>query len=580
MSADSRRKIAVSFLIVLTVLSGNGLLFAEANAHDYSLQREGVSDLSFGTISDFNLSALTSQSVDPVNSFPGQLVNLSYYLGTTSPSASYFEITVTLNYSSYCTLNAVPTLMTSLNPSGYYLLFSFETPNDEPGTWWNVGYQIVPVESSTIQTETTANLYAQGTQVWMKYPTETMGGSYMVTGGANFTFSTNVTGIQLFPENPQSAIIVSTQVNSWRFSAGTIKVNFSLYEQVGSGASTVPPFISAVVSYNTISSVVTTGDPLYVVGPRLNLIQGNGAYLMGITSGQIAQITNAVNQSLSIPISQLNAAVVSINGDTASINTNFGTMIVSLKNVNATINSVKDGQVTITSDLGTITTSLSSLNATITSANLGIIEIGTSLGDITTSINSINSSLKAINGTMATVQTQIGTIITSLSSINATISSIDNGMASVNTSIGRINVSLKSLNSTIISLSGDTATLTTSVGEINTSLNSLNTSIFSSSVDIPWFNSTYASIETCLGNISGTITDVSNNTATIETALGVVTTSVENIKASTAGDPAPFGSFTLYDLTVVSLLIVLLIIAALAMLNSRNTLKIIGDRDK
>jgi methyl-accepting chemotaxis protein len=580
MSANSRKKIAVSFLIVVTMLSGTGLLFAETNAHDYSLQQEGANDLSFSTIADFTPSAYTSQSVDPINSFPGQLVNLSYYLGTTSPSASYFEITVTLNYSSYDTLNAVPTLMTSLNPSGYYLLFSFETPNDEPGTWWNVGYQIVPVDISTIQTETTANLYAQGTQVWMKYPSVISGSDYMVPGGANFTFSTNVTGIRLFPENPQSSIIVSSQVNSWRFEAGTLKVNFSLYEYVGPSASTVPPFISAVVSYNTISSVVITGDPLSVVGPRLNLIQGNGAYLMGITSGQIAQITNAVNQSLSIPISQLNAAVVSINGDTASINTNFGTMIVLLKNINATINSVKDGQVTVTSDLGTITTSLSSLNATITSVNLGIIEIGSSLGDITTSITSINSSLKAINGTMATIQTEIGTIITSLNSINATISSIDHGMAIVNTSIGRINTSLKSLNSTIITLSGDTATLTTSVGEINASLNSLNTSIFSSSAGIPWLNLTYASIETCLGNISGTIINVSNNTATIETSLGAVTTSVEDIKAGTARDPASFGPFTLYDLIVISLLAVLLIVAALAMLNSRNTLKIIGDKDR
>lgn len=245
-------------------------------------------------------------------------------------------------------------------------------PNDQPGTWWNVEYQIVPMELTTIQTAVTSNLLSQGDQIRMTYPTASSGGDFMFGGGANFTFASNVTGITLYPANPQESIIISTQINHWNFVGDTLKVNFSLYENVPSGGPTTPPYINALITYNSSTTIETAGDPSVESGPFVELIQGDGAYLMGITSGQIAEITNSVNQSLAVPISQLNAAVTSINGDVANLQTSFGKMTVLLSTINATVSSVENGQVSVLTSLGTVSTSLSSLDASIISVNWGL----------------------------------------------------------------------------------------------------------------------------------------------------------------------------------------------------------------
>ena len=516
----------------------------------------------------------------PMNVFPGQLVNESYFLGSTSPSADYYEVTVTLNGSSYETLDAFPTYLTSLNPAGYYLLFSFVMPNDEPGMWWNVGYQILPITITTLQESRESTILVTGVSIWMQYPTESIGGNYIVKGGANFSFSTNATAIQIYPANPQYTIIVSAQVNSWKFVDGTVEVFFSLYENIGTeNGQTAPPSMTVLVSYNANSSETEFGSLISSPGYSITLIQGNGAYLIGITSSQIAEITNSLNQSLSIPISQLNAAIVSINGNIATLQTSFGSMKTKLDEINATIISIENGQVTLATDFGDMQTSLASLFSTITSISAGQAAISTEIGRMTASLNSLNASFEGMNGSEAVIKTDIGSVTTSLSSINATTYAIHQGMAEMNTSIGDVQVSLRSLNSSIVEVSGYTAEIMTYAGELNTSLSELNASIFSSNVGIPWLNGTYTEIETSLGNISGTITNVSNDTASISTDLGVVKASVNSIKSFdsqiTSADPP-----SLFELVVIALLGGILVVPSLAMLSSRSTLKIMGDKVK
>ena len=515
-----------------------------------------------------------------MNVFPGQLVNESYFLGSTSPSADYYEVTVTLNGSSYETLDAFPTYLTSLNPAGYYLLFSFVMPNDEPGMWWNVGYQILPITVNSLPISRQSTLSIIGSQIWMQFRTESMAGNYFIEGKANFSFSSNITSIQLFPTNPSDAVIVSTQVNSWKFVNDTIEVDFSLYENIGSeNGETTPQSLTVLIDYNITSTETVVGGVITCPGFSVTLVQGNGAYIMGITPGQIAQITNSLNQSLSIPISELNAEIVSINGGIATLQTSFGTMYTRLSEINATVTGIEDGQATIVTNVGTLQVSLASLVTAISSVNAGQAEISTDIGTISASLSSLNASFEGMNKSDAIIKTDVGSIATSLSSINATVCYIHQGMAEMNTSIGDVQVSLRSLNSSIVEVSGYTAEIMTYAGELNTSLSELNASIFSSNVGIPWLNGTYTEIETSLGNISGTITNVSNDTASISTDLGVVKASVNSIKSfdsqMTSADPP-----SLFELVVIALLGGILVVSSLAMLSSRSTLKIMGDKVK
>ncbi len=580
MSNNSDRKLVISILVVVIVFGGLAFILSDQSNAGSKWQQTTPSNFETAPDTDGSSISLSPVQTGPMNAFPGQLINESYFLGATIPSASYYEVTVTLNGSSYETVDAVPTYVSFLTPVGYYLLFSFVMPNDQPGMWWIVGYEFLPITIMTVITQGQTTLTTQGTQLWMQYPSESMGGNYIIQGGGNFTFSSNVTAIQLYPANPQGSVIVSAQVNSWNFSSNVIRVKFSLYENIGSpNGPTTPPIAFASVTYDVTSVSSTMGSLISQSGYRITLTEGNGAYLMGITSNQIAEITSSINQTLSVPISQLNAAVVAINGDVAEIQTSFGTMTAQLRTINATIESVKNGQAIIATNVGTMQTSLSSLSTTITSISAGEAEIVTNIGTVTASLNSLNASFEGINGTDAVISTEIGSIKVSLNSINATIFSIHMGMVEMNTSIGTVEVSLKSVNASIVSITGDTAKIMTSAGEINASLSDLNTSIFGSGSGIPWLNNSYAVIETCLGNITGTITNVSNNTASIATNLGVVTASVNSIKSQSgnglSGDPP-----SLFDIIVILLLGALTIISTLAMLSSRSTLKIMGDKVK
>ena len=176
-----------------------------------------------------------------------------------------------------------------------------------------------------------------------------------------------------------------------------------------------------IYTTNTISSSVETtvvSTSTHYMSPAngafVKLISGNGALLTGISQGQIAQITAAVNSSISaslqIPLSELDASISSINGTIAYLKTSFGTMESSLSSLNATIVALNGTVVTLRTTLGTVKTSLSSLNATVTVLSGNTADIKTSVGALTGNVTSISGNVATIKTSLGTLQATVGNV--------------------------------------------------------------------------------------------------------------------------------------------------------------------------
>ncbi len=158
-------------------------------------------------------------------------------------------------------------------------------------------------------------------------------------------------------------------------------------------------------------------------GVFLGLVSGNGALVTGISQNQVAQITAAVNSSisasLSVPLSELNAKISSINNTVVYLNTSFGTMKSSVTALDASITALNGTVVTLETTVGTVQTSLSSLNATLESMNGKVATVETSVGTLTGNVTSIN-------GRVVTIQTSLGTLKMGVNSLQNKTSNIVN----------------------------------------------------------------------------------------------------------------------------------------------------------
>lgn len=179
--------------------------------------------------------------------------------------------------------------------------------------------------------------------------------------------------------------------------------------------------ISGSITTTTVTSVFHRMAPGN--GAFVELVSGNGAMITGISSGQIADITAAVNSSISaslkVPLSQLNATISSIEGSLATIKTSFGTMQTSLTALNASIAAVNGTLATLNTSIGTVTTSLSSINATVISIKGGV-------GTVQTSIGTLTGAVTSISGNAVTIQTSVGTLKADLSSVNSKLDNVTN----------------------------------------------------------------------------------------------------------------------------------------------------------
>ena len=110
-------------------------------------------------------------------------------------------------------------------------------------------------------------------------------------------------------------------------------------------------------------------------------------------------------QAILSHLSSLDAEIVSVQGDTATIKTNLGNVTTSLSNINAQIVSLQGNVATISTNLGT-------LNGTVTSVNNGVATIQTSLGTLEVSDQGVkNSSDTTGNYALAALALSIISII-------------------------------------------------------------------------------------------------------------------------------------------------------------------------
>jgi hypothetical protein len=443
------------------------------------------------------LTISSAQGLPTEYAFPGELVNFVWTPSNTpvapSSTAGPVYVTAYLNGSAYTTFPAAYSAGPPVTLSGSFLM-----PNAAAGSYFLV---TLGWTQDTYTTETAVvadpfsnpTLVTQATSGTLQSPSYTTGASqafyeffYPSSGTATLTLGAQINfGGNVFTFSTVAPLITgtySTTATAVAPSVGTVTgavfVVTSLSLNAAGTASSVSFYImgqfngqqfnSAVVSETSIGSTATdyyygyaaltgTYDTTGTVtsttvgshtqsptdGAYMQLVQGNGALLTGISSGQIATITadvtNAVTTSMKVPLSELNASVVAINGAVAKINTAFGNMTATLSSINATVQSISAGQVLVLTKLGSVETSLASLNASLMMVSGNVATINTTLGMVQTSLSSIGATVSSTATSVSGLVGSTATIKTDLGNISGQVTGVSNGVATIQTSIGKLN---------------------------------------------------------------------------------------------------------------------------------------------
>jgi hypothetical protein len=301
----------------------------------------------------------------------------------------------------------------------------------------------------------------------------------------------------------------------------------------GTWIGTLTTSTSALASYTSASATY------------LQLVSGNGALLTGITPAQIAEITTAVNQTLTVPIAELNAAVTSINGAVVKITTAFGNMTTTLNAIDATVSANAAG---------------------IANIQNGLLAISSTLGDMTASLSTIDATVVSISNNMLVLNSMLGTMNTTLTALNANVTSIAGGVATLKTDVGQIQVNLTAIGAQLTafqtSTTGTLATITSTLGTMSATLNSIGTTVTS-------INNGVATIQTDLGTLTGNVSSISNGVVTIQTKLGTLQTSVNAISTNGA-TASSLNTLEILMIVGIVLIAVTLAIALVALAQSRR----------
>ena len=192
--------------------------------------------------------------------------------------------------------------------------------------------------------------------------------------------------------------------------------------------------------YQTTSAGYTSYLMPTTGAPTLALVSGNGALVINLNTATLtAIIQTAVGQAMKVPLSELNATIVSLDNTTAVLKTTVGTMSTTLSTINATVASIESGQVLVQTDLGSIMTSFASLNSSIQKFSGEVATISTTLGNVTTSLSSINTQVVSNGGKLVTVETALG-------NINGTIVATHGQTSQISTALGDLNATVSKIN--------------------------------------------------------------------------------------------------------------------------------------
>ena len=130
-----------------------------------------------------------------------------------------------------------------------------------------------------------------------------------------------------------------------------------------------------------------------------------------------------------------------------------------LAGMNAMLIGIEGDVATINTNIGMIQLNLTSISATLTGIQGSLAVIDSTLGEINVKLDDINATLVSLSGTAATIQTDIGTINTEIANIQLTVTSIESDVATLDTTLGTIQ-------GRITSIEGNTATIETDVGTV------------------------------------------------------------------------------------------------------------------
>jgi len=583
--------------------------------------------------------------------FPGQLVNFVIPASTAPPpSVSYFEVNILLNGTSYETVKA------------YYsqtlggIAGSFKIFNGNPGNWYYVSlaYAPVTVTSATVDSVSAASVNptpgagtisgntVAGTTSTTSPTTVTGEATYTLPAPSLPSFINAVTAITTETSLVATTLLTSTlsslaptsaSVTSWSYvltgNYAIATIDWSVTYPVTSSAASFTLTIQFDVAYDIATSSTVSTQIIGSFTPvpstssleaKLVLVQGKDAIITGITSGQIAEIvanvTSAVKTSMQVPLSELNASVVAINGAVAKIDTAFGNMTATLKAINASLMSVSGNVATVDTTLGKVQTSLASLNASLMSVsgnvaiinttlgkvqmslaslnvsiaavNAGIVTLKTSVGTLQTSINNLAPVIKDINGTVMTIGTTVGNINMNLTEFrNMIVKAISNGTATVIASINGMNVtmqsSLSAINAKLVALNGSVATISTTLGTVQTSLSSIGTTVSSTATSVSGLVGSVATIQTSVGTISGTVTSISGSVATIQTSIGTLQTSVSAISLNTSkvsSLSSALSTSEVFEIVILVLVLITLVLSFLAISSVSRVAKKVEEQKK
>ena len=243
----------------------------------------------------------------------------------------------------------------------------------------------------------------------------------------------NGTIVATVPASLSSGTLSGSFVNPNNAAGSFYKLTITGYEQASALTSS-----AGSISGGAVVQMALTGSASDFFG----LVSGNGALLTGITSGQIAtleaDINSTVSTSLTVPISQLNAAITSINGAVATLKTTVGNITADLSTINATVASISSGQALVLTDLGSISTSLASLNASLVAFNNNVVTINTTLGQVVTSLGSIQTQVTTNANGIATIKTDLGTIQGQIVSQNGNVSTIKTSLGTLTTNVSNV----------------------------------------------------------------------------------------------------------------------------------------------
>jgi peptide/nickel transport system substrate-binding protein len=103
--------------------------------------------------------------------------------------------------------------------------------------------------------------------------------------------------------------------------------------------------------------------------------------------------------------------------------------------INATLVSIEGKTATIETDIGVIRTDVDTVNAKLAVLNDTVATIQTDIGTITTDIANIQLKVTTINGTIATIQTTLGTFEGQITSIEGNISAIVTELGTIKTTL-------------------------------------------------------------------------------------------------------------------------------------------------